>query len=56
MSFKSKEVDEVSKELLDKNTKLYIHKMCKTCRFYDTRCTKNRVIRVCVEKGLKNRE
>lgn len=40
----------------DAQTKHFIVFMCRKCKFYDGRCTKNRVIRICAEKGLKNRD
>lgn len=40
----------------DAQTKRYIAFMCKKCKFYDERCTKNRIVRVCAEKGLKNKD
>ena len=40
----------------DTETKYYINLMCRKCKFYDGRCTKNRVIRICAEKGLKNKD
>lgn len=39
----------------DNETRIYINFMCKKgCKFYDGRCTKNRVVRECAKKGLKN--
>lgn len=41
----------------DNETKKYIMFMCsKGCKFYDEKCTKNRVVRVCAKQGLKNKE
>ena len=41
----------------DTQNKYIINFMCKKgCKFYDNGCTKNRVIRICAEKGLKNRD
>ena len=41
----------------DIETRRYITFMCKKgCKFYDNECTKHRVIRICAEKGLKNRD
>ena len=41
----------------DAQTRYYIAFMCKKdCKFYDNGCTKNRVIRICAEKGLKNKD
>ena len=38
-------------------TRNFINFMCKKgCKFYDNGCTKNRVVRVCARKGLKNKE
>lgn len=33
----------------------YVKKMCSDCIYYQGRCTKNRLVRICVEKGLKNK-
>lgn len=33
----------------------YIKYMCKTCKFYEDRCTKNRTVRECAVKFLKNK-
>ena len=41
----------------DNETKYYVKLMCKRgCKFYDNGCTKNRVVRVCARKGLKNKD
>lgn len=41
----------------DNETSIYINLMCKKgCKFYNGKCTKNRVVRVCAKKGLKNRD
>ncbi|MFG6319594.1 MAG: hypothetical protein K1W33_07075 [Clostridia bacterium] len=38
-------------------TKKYVFFMCKKgCRFYNNGCTKNRTVRECAKKGLKNKE
>lgn len=42
---------------LDRETKEYIISMCRKCKFYNNRkCTKNRIIRKCAIKGLKNKD
>lgn len=41
---------------LDKETKGYIINMCRTCKFYNNKCTKNRIVRKCAVKGLKNKD
>lgn len=54
--------ENVKKELedaratMDKASKKYEKNMCKTCRFYEGRCTKKRNILICARKGLKNKE
>jgi len=41
----------------DNDTRRYIAYMCnKGCKFYDEKCKKNRVVRDCARKGLKNKE
>ena len=50
------EIIENESSRLDKQNKNFIFLMCRNCKFYDGRCTKNRIIRICAEKGLKNKE
>ena len=50
------EIIENESARLDKQNKNYIFGMCKKCRFYKGKCTKNRIIRICAKKGLKNKE
>ena len=48
-----------SEAFYDTDTRRYIYFMCrKGCKFYDMEqgCTKNRVVRDCVKKNLKNKE
>ena len=55
----NKEKEARQKELskFDYETHKYIYYMCKRgCKFYTDRCTKNRVIKECAKKGLKNKE
>ena len=55
----NKEKESRQKELdkFDFETKKYILYMCKKgCKFYKDRCTKNRLIKECARKGLKNKE
>ena len=41
----------------DLETSKYILFNCKKgCKFYNGKCTKNRIIRECLKKGLKNKE
>ena len=41
----------------DIETKRFIYYMCKKgCKFYNNGCKKNRIVRECVRKGLKNKE
>lgn len=35
---------------------LMIERMCKDCKFYEDRCTKNRTLRECSVKYLKNKD
>lgn len=51
-----KNQDEDAKGTMDRTNYKYITKMCSTCRFYEEGCKKKRTIRVCAEKGLKNKE
>lgn len=39
----------------DENRK-FIKYMCKDCKFHNERCSKNRLARVCAQKGLKNKD
>lgn len=55
----NKEKESRQKELgrFDNETYKYIFYMCKKgCKFYKDRCTKNRLIKECAKKGLKNQE
>ena len=54
----NKEKESRQKELTryDNESRKYIIFMCRTCKFYDRECLKNRVIRDCAVKGLKNKE
>lgn len=47
---------EFSRAVLDNSLKKYEKYMCKTCRFYEDRCTKKRYILKCAREGLKNKE
>lgn len=40
----------------DSTTRKFIMFMCKKCKFYDNGCTKGRIIRECVKKGLKDKD
>lgn len=52
-----KNIDEKVRAGFDHEIWRTIKYMCSTCKFYiDERCSKERVIRVCREKGLKNKE
>ena len=52
-----KKIDENVRGGLDHETWRTIKYMCSTCKFYiDKRCSKERVMRVCKKKGLKNKE
>ena len=54
---KEKEVRQKELSKFDYETYKYIYYMCKKgCKFYMDRCTKNRNIRDCAKKGLKNQE
>ena len=48
--------ERTEQEKIDRLTRQFIYGMCRTCKFYDNKCTKGRIIRKCAEKGLKNRE
>lgn len=56
MKEKNDKENEINRTRKDKETKGYIFYMCRTCKFYKNRCTKNRVVRTCAIKGLKNKE
>lgn len=43
-------------ENYDKECMTMIKMMCKDCKFYIDRCTKNRTLRECSVKYLKNKE
>ena len=47
---------EFARTAMDSSIKKYEQKMCKTCRFYEHRCTKKRNILKCAREGLKNKE
>ena len=50
-----KKIREIQHTGYDNESKSYITFMCKKgCKFYKNRCTKNRLIRECAKKGLKN--
>lgn len=34
----------------------YIQKWCKGCKYYKDHCTKKRLVRECIAKGLKNKD
>lgn len=41
----------------DAETRKYIMYMCsKGCKYYKDKCTKERIVRECARKGLKNKE
>lgn len=56
MNIKRKELAESQSETYDREIRKYIFAMCKKCKFYDNGCTKKRLIRECVKKGLKNKD
>ena len=56
MNEKQKEQREKINFITDRETKMMILRMCKTCKFYDENCTKKRTVRECAVKGLKNKE
>ena len=43
-------------EAYSKEDLLMIKKMCYDCKFYEDRCTKNRTLRECAVKFLKNKD
>lgn len=47
---------EFSRATMDNTLKKYEKNMCKTCRFYEGTCTKNRNILKCAKQGSKNKE
>lgn len=51
-----KEKRELQYKTYNRENALMIEKMCKDCRFYEDRCIKNRTLRECAVKFLKNRE
>lgn len=54
---KEEKIRNESNGTYDTETKKYIWFMCKKdCKFYNNGCTKNRTVRECAKKGLKNRE
>ena len=53
---KTEEIKQKELGLYDNETRKFIIFMCRTCKFYDHKCLKNRVIRDCAKKGLKNQE
>lgn len=54
---KEKEARQKELNIFDYETQKYIMYMYKKgCRFYDNRCTKERLMRDCAKNGLKNRE
>jgi hypothetical protein len=64
-SWKTQRQKERVKKQIDKNVRggfdheiwKTIKYMCSTCKFYiDKRCSKERIIRICRQKGLKNKE
>lgn len=41
----------------DAETRKYVMYMCsKGCKYYKDKCTKERIVRECARKGLKNKE
>lgn len=53
---KEKEKRELQYEYYSKEDLMMIKVMCKDCRFYEDRCTKNRTLRECSIKFLKNKD
>lgn len=51
-----KEERELRYENYDRENLFMTKRMCKDCKFYKDRCTKNRMLRECAVKFLKNRE
>ncbi len=51
-----KEKRENKYETYSKEDLLMIKRMCKDCKFYKDRCTKNRTLRECSVKFLKNKD
>lgn len=53
---KDKEKRELQYKIYSKEDLLMIERMCKDCKFYEDRCTKNRTLRECSVKYLKNKD
>ena len=53
---KDKEKRELQYECYSKEDLLMIKRMCKDCKFYENKCAKNRTLRECSVKFLKNKE
>lgn len=51
-----REKREIKYETYDKESLFMIKMMCKDCKFYEDRCIKNRTLRECAVKFLKNRD
>ncbi len=51
-----KEKRENKYEAYSKEDEIMIKMMCKDCKFYKDRCTKNRILRECSVKFLKNKD
>lgn len=48
--------DDTTLQVDDLANQKYIKYMCKTCKFYKDKCTKNRTVRECSVKFLKNKD
>ena len=52
-----KKIDENVRGGFDHEIWKTIKYMCSTCKFYiDKQCSKGRILRICRQKGLKNKE
>lgn len=53
---KDKKKRELQYKNYDQENLLMIKKMCGNCKFYENRCIKNRTLRECSVKYLKNKD
>lgn len=55
---KNKTMASVSRVISDHSSadnSRYVKYMCNDCKFYEGQCTKHRIVRICAQKGLKNK-
>lgn len=52
----SNKKEDTSLQIEDLANQKYIRHMCSTCKFYEGRCMKGRMVRECAVKFLKNKE